>query len=597
MESQVCSMDELFRAAIEPEAAGSDGTPLEDRLHSHGFVGWLVLGTGGRVLGRADELAGMPRQQLDALTRETLERMGDRPTCAFLLRSAKRAVLVLAARLADPALIGVCLQQYDTDAPVPEDPLEITRRVCTAATWNATQISGEYRRLQTRIEHRRAERDMMQSLQQQAFAGTLVEREERIRQQELRAEWERLCRLSEEASRAKTEFLSNVSHELRTPLTAILGYAELLLGTPVDSVENRRHLETIRRNGEHLLRLIEDILSLSMLEAGRMELQTTSVAPWSVINDVAEMMRPRAEERGLDFHVEYLSPLPAVIQTDPVRLRQVLVHLAGNAVKFTEQGSVHIRARCVRRAGGSAQLQIEVADTGIGIDPTLLQELFTPFTQGDSSAVRSFQGVGLGLTIAQRLTRLLGGNLEVCSRAGRGSVFTVSIDCGALSGVSMVSVPPEEQTAPTDSLPPEEPPQQTARILLAEDGADNRRLIRHLLQKAGYEVTIAENGREAWLNAIDSAAQGKPFDLILMDMQMPEMDGYEATRRLRQAGWVRPIVALTAHAAPEDRRRCLAEGCDGYLAKPIQRARLLDAVSEALQLESTGDRLPLEPPA
>ncbi|RMG02094.1 MAG: response regulator [Planctomycetota bacterium] len=590
MEIAFQNLDELLASLDETEKACPGETQLHRTLCARDDLGWLIFDGSGKLLATADELAAMRRERLDALGREAIECLRESPACAFRIPTAQQSVVVLAVRLADEDLIAVRLQRASDDEELPSEPIEIYRRVCAGALQAATQLRDECRRLQTRMQHRQAELEMMESLQQEAFAGSLAEREERLRQQELKAEWERLCREAESAARAKNEFLSNVSHELRTPLTAVLGYTEMLLGETGDITDYRPQLEVIHRNGETLLRLIDDILCLSKLESGKLELRTTSIAPWEIIEEVAAMMRPRAEERGLEIRIEYSFPLPERIQTDPFRLRQILVNLVGNAIKFTEQGYIDIRARCVRAAGGHSIFQIDVADTGVGIEPRVLQQLFAPFAQRGNASQPSPQGIGLGLTVAQRMARVLGGRLEACSYPGKGSVFTVSVDPGPLDGVAMVAaIPGLDVSAATATAC--EKPVRPRRILLAEDGPDNQRLIRHLLTKAGYEVDLAENGCEAWRMAVDSAAKGLPYDMILMDMQMPEMDGYEATRRLRENGWDGPIVALTAHALPDDREKCLQVGCDGYLSKPIKREQLLEYVREKLaEEESSAER-------
>ncbi|GAB6167078.1 hypothetical protein JCM19992_30780 [Thermostilla marina] len=581
MEIAFQNLDELLASLDETEKASPGETLLNRKFCAREDLGWMIFDGNGKLLATADELAAMRRERLNALGRETVENLRESPACAFRVPTASQSVVVLAVRLAEEDVIAVRLQRASDDEELPSDPIEIFRRVCAGALQSATQLREECRRLQTRMQHRQAELEMMESLQQEAFAGSLAEREERMRQQELKAEWERLCHEAESAARAKNEFLSNVSHELRTPLTAVLGYTEMLLGESGDIADYRSQLETIRRNGETLLRLIDDILCLSKLESGKLEIRTTSVAPWELIEEVAAMMRPRAEERGLELRVEYAFPLPERIQTDPFRLRQILVNLVGNAIKFTEEGYIEIRARCVRTAGGNSAFQIDVADTGVGIEPRVLQQLFAPFAQHGNTRQPSPQGIGLGLTVAQRMARVLGGRLEACSYPGKGSVFTVSVDPGSLEGVATVAAIPGLGVSASASAAAEKPV-RPHRILLAEDGPDNQRLIRHLLTKAGYEVDLAENGREAWRMAVDSAAKGCPYDLILMDMHMPEMNGYEATRRLRENGWGGPIVALTAHALPDDREKCLQVGCDGYLSKPIKREQLLEYVREKL---------------
>ncbi|MDZ7620383.1 MAG: PAS domain S-box protein, partial [Patescibacteria group bacterium] len=390
---------------------------------------------------------------------------------------------------------------------------------------------------------------------------------------------ERLRGMAEAASRSKSEFLANMSHEIRTPITAILGYADILIDES-DGPTARDRAAVIKRNGEHLLGLINDILDLSKIEAGKMTAERTACSPRGIVAEVVSLMRVRAEEKQLTLHVDLADALPETILTDPLRLRQILVNLVGNAIKFTDRGEVHI---AVRRTRGDAcdQLAFEIRDTGIGMSLEQMATLFQPFSQADTSAARKFGGTGLGLAISRRLAEALGGGIEVRSTPGEGSTFTVTIDPGPLHGVATVRQQDDGQCA---GEMPAEPSVEIdvrlpVRILLAEDGADNRRLLMLLLQKAGAEVTAVEDGLTAVEVAMASRYAKRPFDLILMDMQMPVMDGYAATRLLREKNYFDPIVALTAHAMADDRQKCLDAGCDDYLTKPIDRKRLLQVAS------------------
>ncbi len=398
------------------------------------------------------------------------------------------------------------------------------------------------------------------------------------------AQTKRLALAAKQATAAKSAFLANMSHEIRTPMTAILGYADLLLDeqrTP--QVERDEALQTIRRNGQHLLEIINDILDLSKIEAGRLEIESVEVPVWELLDEVHGTMRVRAQQKGIDFSIRAATALPSSCQTDPVRLRQVLVNLVGNAIKFTERGSVLVTvAYRVRR--GRGVLKFDVADTGIGMVPHQLSRLFRPFAQADSSTTRRFGGTGLGLTISKRLVQLLGGEIAVKSKLNHGSTFTITIDAGAPREANEFRQPTisAKREANAVQTPEEMPATFAGRVLLAEDGPDNQRLIGLLLRKLGLEVEIAENGRRALEQALAAREAGQPFDLILMDMQMPELDGYDATQRLRKEGYAGPIVALTAHAMSGDRDRCLAAGCDDYLSKPVNRQLLLEAVYKAL---------------
>ncbi len=390
------------------------------------------------------------------------------------------------------------------------------------------------------------------------------------------------------ANRAKSEFLANMSHEIRTPMTAILGYTELSTDPNLSESERSGHLQTIRRNGEVLLNLLNDILDLSKIEAGKMTAEKTDVSPWQIVEEVVSLMRIRATGKGLALQAEYEFPIPQTIRTDPVRLKQVLLNLTGNAIKFTEQGSILVTVHCTMRPGCEPHMQFTVTDTGIGMTRQQVEKLFQPFTQGDASTARRFGGTGLGLTISKRLAEMLGGGIEVQSEHRKGSTFTVTIHPGSLDGVAMLDTPPEG--LPVEKTRAEERPAHTlhGRVLLAEDGPDNQRLIRFILERAGLAVDLAENGGAACEMAFESQSAGRPYDLIVMDMQMPECDGYEATRHLRRAGWRGPIVALTAHAMTGDRQKCLQAGCDDYATKPIDRDGLLATVG--CYLSGAGER-------
>ena len=444
------------------------------------------------------------------------------------------------------------------------------------------------------IERKQAEDERRQYLMQ------VEESRDRIAEQtvQLIRQSEELARAKDAAEaggRAKSEFLANMSHELRTPLTAILGYADLLYDECDLSQAPQTSLETIdviRSNGRHLQELIDDILDLSKIEAGRMTLEKLPVAPAKLTQDVLQLMHLRARDKGLTLKSEFLYPLPDKLATDALRVRQVLVNLVGNAIKFTGVGGVTV-AMGYDRAAGS--LRFSVTDTGIGMEAEQVERLFAPFTQADTSMSRRFGGTGLGLSISLRLAQMLGGDIRVESQPGIGSTFTLVIaaelypDTVLLTGASgdsvpvassvrdtLLSRPPTviEATKPTASL--------SGRILLAEDVPANQKLISFLLQKQGAEVEVVENGRLAVEKALAAQQAGTPFGLILMDIQMPVMDGYAATAALREAGYGGRIVALTAHATGDDRQRCLDSGFDGFAVKPIQKNQLIATCREHL---------------
>jgi signal transduction histidine kinase/ActR/RegA family two-component response regulator len=388
--------------------------------------------------------------------------------------------------------------------------------------------------------------------------------EERVRDrtEELAAANGELLRLV----RTKDEFLANMSHEIRTPLTSVLGYAELLLEEGLPAEELRSYSETIRRNGRHLLEVVNDILDLSKFEAGMMKIERRATAVVDLVQQVMATVQLKADEKHLGFELEVADDVPAVVETDAVRLRQILVNLVGNAVKFTEGGRVQVSVGA--EPSGDAW-HVRITDTGIGMTGEQMTRLFTPFSQADASTTRRFGGTGLGLAISQRLAGLLGGAITVQSTAGQGSTFTLRMPIGT-TGVVPAAAPPPAPAAP--------PRPAAYHVLLAEDTVDNQVLLRALLEQLGAEVTIADTGRAAVDSAMDAKSRRRPFDIVFMDMQMPELDGYAATEALRRLGFGTPVVALTARAMDGDRERCLAAGCDDYLTKPVTSAVLETAL-------------------
>ncbi len=414
------------------------------------------------------------------------------------------------------------------------------------------------------LQANRLERELAESL---AARNSCLEAEVAERTQQV----EIARREAENASAAKTAFLANMSHELRTPLTAMLGFADVLDDESIDPAERRGHAETIRRNGRHLLELVNGVLDLSKVEAGRLEVERLEMSPASIAAEVVSLLQVRAKSMNTRLSVSVESPLPETVLGDPTRLRQILLNLVGNAVKFTRDGRVRVVLSADEGPGGCA-LTVAVQDTGIGIPEDRLDAIFEPFAQGDASMSRRHGGTGLGLTVSRRLAELMGGSLRVYSVEGEGSTFTLEVPCGVGAGVEwrvpVFKEPVEESQGviPAASL-------RGRRILLAEDGEDNQRLFAMLLERAGASVVRAETGVEA----VEALGHAGPFDLVLMDMQMPEMDGYQATRRAREMGHLGPILALTAHAMDGDRDKCLAAGCDDHLTKPIRPRAFIEA--------------------
>ncbi|TVO53273.1 hybrid sensor histidine kinase/response regulator [Denitromonas halophila] len=381
---------------------------------------------------------------------------------------------------------------------------------------------------------------------------------------------------ADSANRAKSDFLANMSHEIRTPMNAILGFTEILRrGYSRDGADAARHLATIHSSGTHLLALINDILDLSKVEAGRMEVEAIDCQPYALAHQVIQAIGVRAKEKNLQLDLVVDGRIPETIQSDPARLRQILTNLIGNALKFTEHGGVTVTLALDTR-NDPAALRIDVHDTGIGIAQNKVDQVFDPFVQADSSVNRRFGGTGLGLAISRRLARAMGGDVTATSVPGEGSTFSIALTTGSLEGVRLlddaalqasVAVSADVETARW-ILP------KNARILVVDDGAENRELVATVLGEFGLTLDEAENGQIA----VDMA-QAKTYDLILMDMQMPVMDGYTATRTLREAGLTTPIVALTANAMQGYEQEVIAAGCTAYLTKPVDIDALLATVA------------------
>jgi len=454
----------------------------------------------------------------------------------------------------------------------------------------ARQLQQE---LELRVRERTADLAKANTSLQQEIAGRKRAQDEighhvaqletaavQIQQQSLALQTEK--ERADDANRAKTEFVANMSHELRTPLTAILGYAELLRDL-LDDPADRDAAETIRRNGDHLLAIINDILDLSKIESGRLDIECVACSPQQVVTDVISLIRTRAEEKRLTLDLHFDGSIPAYIESDAFRLRQVLINLVGNAIKFTSVGGVRLVTRFIPMPaiGGDSrqrgELQFEIMDTGIGMTREHVERVFEPFNQADASMTRRYGGTGLGLAISNRLADVLGGRLSVESELGIGSTFrlTIAVTCVAGPAPQNLAWSPG---ASSGSLVGEQI-KLNCRILLADDGPDNRRLLAYILQRAGAQVTIAEDGQMAMELALSAESDGRPFDIVLMDMQMPILDGYGATELLRSLGYTRPIIALTAHAMKGDREKCLQAGCTDYATKPTDRLRLLSQIA------------------
>ncbi|HEX4926167.1 MAG TPA: response regulator [Bdellovibrionales bacterium] len=380
------------------------------------------------------------------------------------------------------------------------------------------------------------------------------------------------------ANRAKSNFLANMSHEIRTPLGAVLGFAELMANPDQTQAERLHCLATIKRNGELLSRLISDILDLSKVEAGHLQIERVQFPLPDTIVAVVGTLDQTAKEKGITLDLKTAGMLPAKIHSDPTRLRQILFNIIGNAIKFTQKGGVHVEVKYDRP---SNKMQIDVTDEGTGIEAAQAEKIFKPFMQADSSTTRKFGGTGLGLSLSRKLARALGGDVELTrSEPGKGSTFSVTIDAGSVDGEVFVQgvqwpldLKNQRPSAATQSRSLD-----GIHILLVEDSQDNQVLLTRFLTLAGAKVEVAENGEEGVKKAL-----GGDHHVVLMDIQMPVLDGYQATQQLRQSAFEKPILALTAHALKEERERCLQVGCDDHLTKPVDRKALLDIVASYAQ--------------
>ncbi|WP_229261973.1 PAS domain-containing sensor histidine kinase [Duganella guangzhouensis] len=383
---------------------------------------------------------------------------------------------------------------------------------------------------------------------------------------------------AEAASRAKSEFVANMSHEIRTPMNAVLGVAYLLENTALSPAQ-KEYVGMIRSSGQGLLNILNDVLDFSKIEAGRMELLPQPFRVRELLDSVATVMMLNASMRGITLEIHADEEVPPVLVGDGMRLQQILINLVGNAVKFTEQGGVSVRAALDQVGPDGVRVRFSVRDTGIGIDKEQQERLFRAFDQGDASTTRRFGGTGLGLAICRRLTALMGGDIGVSSAPGEGSEFVVTLPFVVADADPGQALPVPAASTPAETVPPapESRRLQGLRLLLVEDHPLNQVVARGMLEHAGASVDVAENGQLAVDRLRDAA---EDYDMVLMDVQMPVMDGYEATRHIRHTlGLTLPVLAMTAGVMQSEQDLCIAAGMNDFIAKPVDVEQMLDTIS------------------
>ncbi len=377
------------------------------------------------------------------------------------------------------------------------------------------------------------------------------------------------------ANRAKDEFLANMSHELRTPMNAIMGFSEILAECQM-CPEHQVHIRMICDSSRTLLELIQDILDFSKMEADKFHVEIGDCNIGEILNNIESMMRPMAIKKNINFEILQCELIPQIIKTDSIRLRQCIINLVNNAIKFTENGYVYLSVAMEEKEGVS-YVRFDVEDTGVGIPEDKMPRIFDSFTQADGATSRKHGGAGLGLAIVRKLCELMEGQLSVESQVNKGSVFTLMIPTGIEPKDDIAIWNKYQLIDELNELTQAEKgtDMYNGKILVAEDNPSNQKLITILLQKIGLEVTIADDGQKA-VEKCDL----ETYDIILMDMQMPNMNGYEATRQLRSQGLTTPIIAVTANAMMGDEEKCIEAGCNGYISKPIDRTKLNEVISQ-----------------
>ncbi len=393
-------------------------------------------------------------------------------------------------------------------------------------------------------------------------------------------------KLADEANKAKSLFLATMSHEIRSPLSAIIGFSDLLRKSKLVRIKQDSCIVSIQRNSKHLLHLINDILDITKIEAGQLEIEQISVSPFAVLDEIQSSILVDSNDKGLGFKINYAFPLPEQIKTDPIRLKQILINLTSNAIKFTERGGINVNVACNKETGS---MTFDVIDTGIGLTTEQQENIFSSFTQADSSITRKYGGSGLGLNICKQLAQKLGGGIWVESTLGRGSKFSFNITAGKISDDNLI-YSLEHHTNTSDDSKQNPNKRLFGHVLLAEDTEDNQDLIEMYVTDTGAKITIVNNGAEAV-----KICESSTFDLILMDMQMPVMDGITATSNIRSTGITTPIISLTANAMKSDFEHCIDAGANEFITKPIDVTRfnqiLYKYLSNTKKSELSGNKI------
>jgi len=538
-----------------------------------------------------DKLRQQAQQALHESENKYLRLIANLPGCVYRCLPDKRNTMLfltdgieaLSGRTAAEFMSGACTI---SDVVLPEDLAEVERLIRTAvANKKSYELHYRIRHTDGRIVWAYGKGQGIYDDEGKLlyFDGLILDNTET---QELNQQLLHAKEAAERASRTKSEFLANMSHEIRTPMNGIIGMTDLTLATDLNP-QQQEYLQLVKTSADSLLVIINDILDVSKMEAGMLHIENVPFSLNQVITTALQALSLKGKEKGLSMRIEADPDVPDWVLSDPVRLRQIVINLVGNAIKFTEHGSITVRLKALPAEAGTRMLQLSVQDTGVGISPDQQRQIFEAFTQADASTTRRFGGTGLGLTISAGLAQMMGGRIWVDSAQGQGSTFHVTFAVGVPDASAKVAMAtPKGASLPTLQAT------RALKVLLAEDNPVNQRLAVSLLAHLGHEVEVVDDGAQA----VDKVMHSR-YDLVLMDMQMPVMSGLDATRaiRLQEKGGIRhqPIVAMTANAMLGDKERCLDAGMDGYISKPIMVDQMMVELNRVLALQANeSDSLP-----